>query len=80
MIQTLKDEHELALDTESHAPSLETVLSTAAFYRLDKDTAVRSVQRVLGVLRNWKARAKAAGIPALEVAEMDGLFLTRMQT
>jgi serine/threonine-protein kinase HipA len=75
-----KDEHELALDTESHAPSLETVLSTAALYRLDKDAAVRSVQRVLAVLRNWKARAKAAGIPALEAAEMDGLFLTRMPT
>jgi hypothetical protein len=36
------------------------------------------MQRVLGVLRNWKARAKAAGIPALEVEEMEGLFLTRM--
>lgn len=67
-VSTKRDEHALALDLDQHAPSLETVRETAAFYRLTAKEADVVVRQIVEGLADWRAQAKAARIPAVEVA------------
>lgn len=71
-----KGEHVLALDDASRAPSLATVLSTAAFYRLAEEEARALVGRVLAAVGAWQVRARALGLTRVDVARAEQLFIT----
>lgn len=70
-----KDAHELGLAEHLHEPSLDTVLETAEFYRLDNDQAEKTVREVLAVVKTWKKRARALGLSAAEIEYMAHLFI-----
>lgn len=71
-----KDEHELALDEASRAPSLGTVLATAPYYRLTGAQALSVVDRVLAAVREWRTHAKMPGMSKLDIARAERLFVT----
>ena len=71
-----KDEHVLGIDEGIHEPSLEALLDTAIYYKLSNIDAALLIQKVLAVVATWKARAKALGIAAADVHEMEHLFIT----
>jgi hypothetical protein len=48
-------------------PLLETVLSTAAFYRLTPARAREIVAKVVRVVGGWEATARRAGIPGADI-------------
>ena len=75
---TKKADHELALDFDSRVPRLATVLATAAFYRLTNAEAQATVERVVAKLNEWRTRARAIGIPAVELAEVEHVFVTHV--
>lgn len=74
-----KDEHVLGLDEGLHEPSLLTVLETATYYRLSDLDALALVRQMLAVVATWKVRAKALGIAAADIHEMDSLFITEIK-
>ncbi|MES2832569.1 MAG: type II toxin-antitoxin system HipA family toxin [Pseudomonadota bacterium] len=76
-ISLKKVEHVLGIDENNHEPSLETLLETAMYYRLDEQEARSLVQKTLNVVVAWKARAKALKISAADIEEIDDLFVTK---
>lgn len=71
-----KPEHVLGIDEGLHAPSLGTLLETARYYDLSALDATDIIEKVLGVVATWKARAKALHIALADVEEMEHLFIT----
>ncbi|UUM22222.1 type II toxin-antitoxin system HipA family toxin [Mycoavidus sp. SF9855] len=71
-----KDEHVLGIDEGIHEPSLEALLETAIYYKLSNMDASLLIQKVFAVVATWKVRAKALGIAAADVHEMEHLFIT----
>lgn len=57
-----KAEHVLNIDDSDNRPSLETVLSTAAFYGLSQEHAKRAVTEVVHAVDGWRDSARQAGI------------------
>ncbi|MEJ7668439.1 MAG: hypothetical protein WKH97_06835 [Casimicrobiaceae bacterium] len=55
-----------------------TVLATAAFYRLTDAEVQATVERVVAKLNDWRTRARAIGIPAVELAEVEHVFVTHV--
>ncbi len=72
-----KEEHMLGINEDIHEPSLEALLKTAIYYKLSHVKASSLIQKVLTVTARWKARAKALGIAAADVHEMENLFIRR---
>lgn len=70
-----KRHHALRLDEVSDEPDIDTVMSTAGFYRLGAGDARRILEEMLAVTRSWKRRAQAARIPASEIARMEPAFV-----
>ncbi len=70
-----KEEHVLGINEGMHAPSLETLLETAAYYKLSNVEASSLIEKVLSVVSTWKSRAKALGITAADALEMENLFI-----
>ncbi|OGG46654.1 MAG: HipA domain protein [Candidatus Handelsmanbacteria bacterium RIFCSPLOWO2_12_FULL_64_10] len=62
-----KAEHVLNLEDVDNRPSLETVLSTAAFYRLSPEHARKIVTKVANVVDDWEAAARRAGISRADI-------------
>lgn len=62
-----KAEHVLNIDDADNRPSLETVLSTAPFYRLARERAVKIVGEVVAVVAGWAATARRAGIARADI-------------
>ncbi|MDP1605766.1 MAG: HipA domain-containing protein [Rhodocyclaceae bacterium] len=62
-----KATHVLNIDAVDNRPSLETVLATAAFYRLTPKQAEVVIGRVVKVVAGWKAVARRAKISAADI-------------
>lgn len=57
-----KAEHILNIDDTDNRPSLETVLSTAAFYGIGQERAKQIVEEILIAVSGWSNAAEQAGI------------------
>ncbi len=62
-----KSTHVLNIDDVDNRPSLETVLATAAFYRLTPKRAKDLIDEVVNVVVDWKAVARRAKIAAADI-------------
>lgn len=71
---TKKDAHMLALDDHSTEPDLDTVMSTAAFYRVSAQDARADLARLRQVLGSWESKAKQLGLSAEDRLEIEGCF------
>ncbi|MFQ1064324.1 type II toxin-antitoxin system HipA family toxin [Bordetella trematum] len=69
-----KAEHVLNIDDVDNRPSLETVLSTAAFYGLDDVQARQIVDQVLMVVDHWRDAARRMHISAADIDLTAGAF------
>jgi len=69
-----KRHHALRLDEASDEPDIDTVMSTAEYYRLSAEGAQRILAGLLPATRSWRKRAKAARLPASEIARMEPAF------
>jgi len=69
-----KSEHTLALDLYERRPVLDTVISTAGLYRLDRGQAKEVVERVCDVVSGWRAKAKRMGMPSQDSIWLEDLF------
>ena len=59
--------HVLNIDDVDNRPSLDTVLATAAFYRLTPKRAKEHIDDVVNVARDWRAVARRAKIAAADI-------------
>jgi serine/threonine-protein kinase HipA len=71
---TKKDSHVLALDDSSTEPDLDTVLSTAEFYRVKPAQAKADLERLMQVVGTWRHKAKRLGLSGEDCAELTGSF------
>ena len=69
-----KAEHVLNIDDSDSRPSLETVLTTAAFYGLSPDRARQVVEEVASAVDSWRDAARKAGIAGGDVELSAGAF------
>jgi len=72
-----KLEHVLGITDGDHEPSLVTLLGTAEYYRLSDVEADRIIKGVVTVVSTWKTRAKQLGIAAVDIHEMNDLFVSK---
>ncbi|MER1939368.1 HipA domain-containing protein [Castellaniella sp. FW104-16D08] len=70
-----KAEHVLNIDDVDNRPSLETVLSTAAFYGLDDVQARQIVDEVVMVVDRWQDAARRMRISSADIDLTAGAFL-----
>ncbi|MDN5842222.1 MAG: type II toxin-antitoxin system HipA family toxin [Alcaligenaceae bacterium] len=70
-----KAEHVLNIDDVDNRPSLETVLSTAAFYGLDDKRAGQIVNEVVAVVDDWQEAARRVRISGADIDLTMGAFL-----
>jgi serine/threonine-protein kinase HipA len=68
---TRKEVHALALDDSSTTPDIDTVMATAAFYRVTAGQAKDDLARLHRVLAKWENKAKQLGLSAVERAELE---------
>lgn len=69
-----KAEHVLNIDDVDNRPSLETVLSTAAFYGLGDDQARQVVEEVTTAVNGWQEAARRTGIAGADINLTAGAF------
>lgn len=69
-----KAEHVLNIDDADNRPSLETVLTTAAFYGLTEERGKEIVEEVATAVDGWEAAARQAGIARGDVELTAGAF------
>ena len=69
-----KRTHALRLDDASDVPDLDAVLSTAELYGLNAKSASAIGGGIQSVTSQWKARSKAAKLPAAEIAAVEEAF------
>jgi serine/threonine-protein kinase HipA len=69
-----KNEHVLNIDESDNRPSLETVINTAAFYRLGNVEANEIVNEVVSAVDQWKSIAKKAGLSSESIFETEEAF------
>jgi len=69
-----KAEHVLNIDDVDNRPSLETVLSTAAFYGLDDMQAQRIMNEVVMVVDHWQDAARRIRISGADIDLTAGAF------
>ncbi len=62
-----KSTHVLNIDDVDNRPSLETVLATAAFYRLTQKRAKEMIDDIVNVVNEWQAVARRAKIAAADI-------------
>jgi serine/threonine-protein kinase HipA len=68
------DLHVLALDDRSQVPSLETVRSTAPYYRLSPSDAEQCISEVKDAITAWTQIARKIGMPPQAMDEMKVAF------
>ncbi len=69
-----KIEHALTLDGSSAEPSIELVLSTSEFYRLDPSEATRIIDQTTKVVATWRTQATQLKLPREEIELMETVF------
>ena len=62
-----KATHVLNIDDVDNRPSLETVLATAAFYRLTQNQAGAIIDEIVAVVATWQSVARRAKIAAADI-------------
>jgi serine/threonine-protein kinase HipA len=62
-----KATHVLNIDDIDNRPSLETVLATAAFYRLAQNQASVIIDKIVAVVATWQSVARRAKIAAADI-------------
>jgi serine/threonine-protein kinase HipA len=67
-------EHVMLLDEADKRPSIETVLETHAWYRLDDSAAGKIVSDVVKAARPWADVARRAGIAAADIEQFGPAF------
>jgi serine/threonine-protein kinase HipA len=70
------DLHVLALDDRSQIPSIETVRSTAPYYRLSPIDAEKVIGDVKDAITSWPQVARKLGMPAQSMDEMQAAFIS----
>lgn len=70
-----KAEHVLNIDDADNRPSLDTVLSTAAFYGLGAEQARAVVSEVAAVVTGWESVAREVGISRADIELMRAAFI-----
>ena len=66
--------HALRFDERSDEPDLDAILRTTEFYRVSTRDAGRMLDELRAETSNWKKRAKAARVPAGEIAMIGPAF------
>ncbi|WP_417251697.1 type II toxin-antitoxin system HipA family toxin [Castellaniella sp.] len=69
-----KAEHVLNIDDVDNRPSMETVISTAAFYGLDDGPARQVTEEVAAAVDRWQDAARRAGISGADIDLTAGAF------
>jgi len=69
-----KSEHALAIDETDPRPSLDTLRSTARFYRLSAARAAQIEHEVSAAVETWRELAHALGLPSSELDLMSTAF------
>lgn len=69
-----KEDHVLALDTNTRQPDIGVVIGTAGFYRLSQEQAEAVVKKVGKVVGTWQDRARKIGISKHDCFEAEHLF------
>lgn len=69
-----KAEHVLNIDDVDNRPSLETVLSTAAFYGLDEAQARQIIKEVIQAVDHWQDAARRMRISGADIDLTAGAF------
>lgn len=72
-----KSEHALAIDETDPRPSLDTLRSTARFYRLSSARAAQIEHEVSAAVETWRELAHGLGLPSSEVDWMATAFERR---
>lgn len=70
-----RDRHALSLDGDSDEPDLATVIALAPYFRLSKPDANAVVDEVRGAVAGWQAQARAIGLGAFDVQQMEPAFV-----
>jgi serine/threonine-protein kinase HipA len=70
----LKAEHCIAIDAASAAPSPSLGLRQAEFYGVSRETARETMERMLGVVRDWRKYARRLGAAGRDIPEVAGNF------
>lgn len=74
-----KAEHVLNIDDVDNRPSLQTVLSTAAFYGLTEERGRQIVEEVASAIDGWESLARQLGIARGDVELTVGAFSAHAQ-
>ncbi len=69
-----KSDHSLTWDGKSAAPTLQTLVATAGYYRLNAAAAQAIVDEVTKVVATWKDRAAKLELSSVEVKMMSSVF------
>lgn len=69
-----KAEHVLAIDDHDPRPSMANLLTTCAFYRLDRPRAEAIVGEVLNAVREWPSFARRLRVSEADIVVMSGAF------
>jgi len=69
-----KAEHVLNIDDVDNRPSLDTVLSTAAFYGLGDERARLVVEEIATAVDGWQSTARKTGIASADINLTAGAF------
>lgn len=72
---TDKAEHILNIDDVDNRPGLETVLNTAAFYKLGDKQAREIVDEIVVIVKGWEELARRIRISSADIALTAGAFL-----
>lgn len=70
-----KADHVLNLDDIDNRPNMESVMSTADLYELSNTRAQQIAEEVISVVKNWKKKAKSAGIANAEIELMEAAIM-----
>ena len=73
-----KTEHALNLDINQNRADIDSVLSTASYYELQKDQAAKIIHEVLIVTRGWETIAKNLAISKADIELMRSAFLNAL--
>lgn len=69
-----KAEHVLNINDIDNRPIMTNVLASAEYYELLPNQAEQIIGEVTKVVKDWRARAKAIGLPAAEIQLMENAF------
>ena len=70
-----RDRHALSLDGDSDEPDLAAVIRVAPYFRLSRLEANAVVNEVRGAVAGWRSNARAVGLGAFDMQQMEPAFV-----